>query len=64
MPGFLSGSPDVNQQGKRRNGVLKAVKINMESFSLLRRDFFDNSPSDPCEVKPHCSFDLHYSDDE
>ena len=64
MPGFLSGCPDVDQQGKRRNGVLKAVKINMASFSLLRRYFFDNSTSDLCEVKPHCSFDLHFSDNE
>ena len=25
--------------------------------------FFDDGHSDPCEVIPHCSFDLHFSDD-
>ena len=27
-------------------------------------DFFDDSHSDWCEVKPHCSFDLYFSNNE
>ena len=30
---------------------------------LLFLDFFDNGHSDWCEVIPHCSFDLHFSND-
>ena len=26
-------------------------------------DFFDDGHSDWCEVVPHCSFDLHFSND-
>ena len=29
--------------------------------ALLCVDFFDDGHSDPCEVIPHCSFDLHFS---
>ena len=29
---------------------------------LLFVDFFDDGHSDQCEVIPHCSFDLHFSD--
>ena len=25
---------------------------------------FDNSHSDPCEMVPHCGFDLHFSDNK
>ena len=28
---------------------------------LLFLDFFDNGHSDRCEVIPHCSFELHFS---
>ena len=28
---------------------------------LLFVDFFYDGHSDPCEVVPHCSFDLHFS---
>ena len=28
---------------------------------LLFVDFFDDGHSDRCEVIPHCSFDLHFS---
>ena len=30
---------------------------------LLFVDFFDDGHSDRCEVIPHCSFDLHFSND-
>ena len=30
---------------------------------LLFVNFFDDGPSDRCEVIPHCSFDLHFSND-
>ena len=30
---------------------------------LLFVDFFDDGHSDRCEVTPHCSFDLHFSND-
>ena len=30
---------------------------------LLFVDFFDDGHSDWCEVIPHCSFDLHFSND-
>ena len=29
---------------------------------LLFVDFFDDGHSDQCEVIPHCSFDMHFSD--
>ena len=31
---------------------------------LLFVDFFDDGHSDQCEVMPHCSFDLHFSNNE
>ena len=31
---------------------------------LLFLDFFDDGHSDRCEVIPHCSFGLHFSNDE
>ena len=31
---------------------------------LLFIDFFDDDHSDWCEVTPHCSFDLHFSNNE
>ena len=31
---------------------------------LLFIDFLDSSHSDWCEMVPHCSFDLHFSDNE
>ena len=31
---------------------------------LLFVDFFDYGHSDQCEVIPHCSFDLHFSNNE
>ena len=31
---------------------------------LLFADFFNDGHSDLCEVIPHCSFDLHFSDNE
>ena len=30
-------------------------------WHLLFTDFFDDGCSDHCEVMPHCSFDLHFS---
>ena len=30
---------------------------------LLSIDFFDGGHSDQCEVIPHCSFDVQFSDD-
>ena len=30
---------------------------------LLFVDFFDDGHSDQCEVIPHCTFDLHFSND-
>ena len=32
--------------------------------NLLLVDFFDDGHSDQCEVMPHCSFDLHFSNNE
>ena len=32
------------------------------AFTVCR--FFDDGHSDQCEVIPHCSFDLHFSDDD
>ena len=32
-------------------------------WHLLFTDFFDDGCSDHCEVMPHCSFDLHFSND-
>ena len=31
---------------------------------LLSIDFFDDGHSERCEVIPHCSFDLHFSNSE
>ena len=31
---------------------------------LVFVDFFDEGQSDPCEVISHCSFDLHFSNNE
>ena len=31
---------------------------------LLFADFFDNGHSDRCEVIPHCSFNLHFSNNQ
>ena len=31
---------------------------------LLFADFFDDGPSHQCEVMPHCSFDVHFSNNE
>ena len=34
------------------------------SPALLFVDFFDDGHSDQCEVIPHCSFELHFSNNE
>ena len=34
------------------------------SQALLFVDFFDDGHSDQCEVIPHCSFELHFSNNE
>ena len=36
----------------------------LHTFSRIVCRFFDDGHSDKCEVIPHCSFDLHFSNNE
>ena len=43
--------------------VLHSDCINLHSHHLVCI-FFDDDHSDPCKVIPHCSSDLHFSNNE
>ena len=43
----------------------KSISFSPHSLQhLLFLELFDNGHSDPCEVISHCSFDLHFSNNE
>ena len=46
------------------NSVRRFPLFSISSPALIVRRFFDVGRSDQCEVIPHCTFDLHFSNDE
>ena len=50
-----------SQQEWRRFGIPFSLLLLQH---LLFLDFFDNGHSDWCEMIPHCSFDLHFSNNK
>ena len=60
---FPIRTPRCGSTGREEEWSLESFQNKYGVFLIIKkRFFFDNSPPDPCEVTPHCSFDLHFSD--
>ena len=51
-----------NKYDTRKNSVMKRISISSPEFFICR--LINNAHSDPCEVVPHCSFDLYISNNQ
>ena len=65
---FLKNLPAVFHSGcicLYSHKQCKRIQFSLHPFQhLVFVDFFDDGPDDWCEVIPHCSFDLHFCNNE